>query len=114
MILSPRGDWLSPPASNTAVGRHPLCQIGINNMAEKMVFLNCPVCKCGIDVADNGWLQICCPNCKIDIAREDWVGRDVLESKYLARLEAAQQKMHPTKNWRGASDSESSSAVFGG
>lgn len=96
------------------VGRHPFCQIGINNMADKMVFLNCPVCKCGIDVADNGWSQICCPNCKIDIAREDWVDRDVLESKYLARLEASQQKMHPTKNGRGKSEKVSTPAVFGG
>jgi len=77
---------------HTLVGRLPYSQIGINNMAEKMVFLNCPVCKCGIDVADNGWSLICCPNCKIDIAREDWVDRDVLEGKYLTRLEAAQQK----------------------
>ena len=83
-------------------------------MAEKMVFLNCPVCKSGIDVADNGWSQICCPNCKIDIAREDWVDRDVLEGKYLARIEAAQQKMHPTKNGRGKSDKVSTPAVFGG
>jgi hypothetical protein len=65
-------------------------------MAKKMVFLNCPVCKCGIDVEDNGWSQICCPNCKIDIDRQGWVDRDVLEGKYLAHLEAVQQKMHPT------------------
>jgi len=65
-------------------------------MTEKMVFLNCPVCKCGIDVSDSGWSQICCPNCKIDIARQDWVERDVLEGMYLDRLEAAQHSVQRT------------------
>ena len=65
-------------------------------MTEKMVFLNCPVCKCGIDVSDSGWSQICCPNCKIDIARQDWVERDVLEGMYLDHLEAAQQSVQRT------------------
>ena len=57
-----------------------------------MIFINCPVCLHGIDVADNGWLEICCPNCKIDISRADWVRRDYLESKWLARVEAAQHR----------------------
>ena len=65
-------------------------------MTVKMVFLNCPICNCGIDVEDNGWFQICCPNCKIDIPRADWVDRVYLESKWLAKVEAAQKRTRKT------------------